>query len=235
MNTQIVKEFHIAAPKNVVWQSLSDPEDIVSCVPGASITEKVDDSNYKGQVVTKFGPIKASYSGDIEIVELDEANSKMVLNGKGLDSKGKGSAEMDMVGVLTDKDGGTDVSFTMDITIVGKLAQFGSRLISDVSDQLLNQFVDNFKNKLASQSVATPATATTEAASTTEAGVSETAAEVAAEVTEAVKEKAAVVQEKAEAAGDNALNAGKLAGTVFKSILGSIGDFFKSLFGGGKK
>ena len=148
MNTLITKEFEIEQPIDKVWKSLSDPTDIVTCVPGAEVTEKIDDKNYKGQVVTKFGPIKAKYSGDIEITELDEENYKMVLKGKGLDSKGKGSADMIMNGTLSEGEGKTNVKFEMDITIVGMLAQFGSRLINDVSDQLLNQFVDNFKAKL---------------------------------------------------------------------------------------
>jgi len=160
MNTKITKSFDIDQAIDVVWKSLADPADIVTCVPGASITEKIDDRNYKGEVVTKFGPIKAAYAGDIEIVELDEANRKMVLKGRGLDSKGKGSADMMMVGTLTEQDGKTHVDFNMDITIIGKLAQFGSRLINDVSDQLLNQFVTNFKAKLAT---ASPAPAAPEA------------------------------------------------------------------------
>lgn len=153
MNTLITKEFDINQPIDVVWKSLADPTEIVVCVPGASITEKIDDKNYKGAVVTKFGPIKASYSGDIEILELDEPNKKMVLKGRGLDSKGKGSADMLMNGVLTEVDGKTHVNFSMDITIVGMLAQFGSRLINDVSDQLLNQFVENFSKKLEGKEV----------------------------------------------------------------------------------
>jgi len=110
----------------------------------------------------------------------------MVLKGRGLDSKGKGSADMIMNGVLTEENGKTHVNFSMDITIVGMLAQFGSRLINDVSDQLLNQFVKNFSNKLSGAGGDT---------------VGET---------------------------DNSLNAGALAGTVVKSVLGGI-------FKGGKK
>jgi len=147
MKTEIQKKFSVAQPIDKVWASLSDPADVVTCVPGASITEKIDDKNYKGAVVAKFGPIKASYTGDVEILELDETNHKMVLSGKGLDSKGKGSADMKMVGNLKENNGLTDVEFNIDITIIGKLAQFGSRLINDVSDQLLNQFVDNFRAK----------------------------------------------------------------------------------------
>jgi len=238
MKTQIKKEFHVPAPIAQVWKSLADPEDVVTCVPGASITEKIDDANYKGAVVTKFGPIKASYAGDIEIVELDEANHQMTLKGRGLDSKGKGSADMLMVGKLTEKDGGTQVDFSMDITIIGMLAQFGSRLINDVSDQLLNQFVGNFKAKL---SAAAPAPlADTAAAASAPVTVSDTNTSTAggsdASVTVQPVESTAPTSTKSAAApakqDDNALNAGSLAGTVVKSIFGSIVDFFRRLFGG---
>ncbi|MFM8450032.1 MAG: SRPBCC family protein [Haliscomenobacter sp.] len=154
MNTTIEKQFDIEQPIDKVWSALADPAYIVTCVPGASLTEKVDDRNFKGEVVAKFGPIKATYYGDIEIKELDEAAHRMVLSGKGLDSKGKGSADMIMNGDLSESDGVTHVKFSMNIAIVGMLAQFGSRLINDVSDQLLNQFVENFKAKLAGEEVA---------------------------------------------------------------------------------
>jgi len=153
MNTKIVKEFEIEQPLEKVWAAIANPEEVVTCVPGAAITEKTDEIHYKGEVVTKFGPIKAKYAGDIEILEMDNENHKMVLKGRGLDSKGKGSADMIMHGDAEEVDGKTKVTFSMDITIVGMLAQFGSRLINDVSDQLINQFVDNFKAKLAGEEV----------------------------------------------------------------------------------
>jgi len=235
MNTLIEKEFDIEQPIDVVWKSLADPEDIVTCVPGAAITEKVDDRNYKGEVVTKFGPIKAKYAGDIEIMELDEANHKMVLKGRGLDSKGKGSADMIMNGTLAEVDGKTNVKFSMDITIVGMLAQFGSRLINDVSDQLLNQFVANFKTKLSANS----SNATIDTVEETQ--IEEVASSVAtqsAEVTQTVAVQDNVRVEKTQAPPkaqeqpDNSLDATSLMGTVIKSIFGGIIDFFKSLFGG---
>lgn len=153
MKTTINKTFHVDEPIAKVWANLSNPAEIVSCVPGAELTEAVDDRNYKGGVTMKFGPIKASYDGEIEIVELDEANHTIVMNGKGLDSKGKGSAEMTMKGQLQEKDGGTEVDFAMDVSIQGMLAQFGSRLIQDVSNQVLNQFIGNFKSQLSGQEV----------------------------------------------------------------------------------
>jgi len=231
MKTQITKEFHVLAPIAQVWKSLADPTDVVTCVPGASITEKVDDANYKGAVVTKFGPIKASYAGDIEIVELDEANNQMTLKGRGLDSKGKGSADLLMVGKLTEKDGGTHVNFSMDITIIGMLAQFGSRLINDVSDQLLNQFVDNFKAKLASSAPAPAPVAA--AASSAPVTISDTNTSTAGGSDASVTvQEVAPVESAAAKQDDNALDASALAGTVAKSVFGSIIDFFKRLFGG---
>ena len=244
MNTLITKDFEIAQPIDTVWKSLANPEEIVGCVPGASITEKIDDKNYKGQVVTKFGPIKAAYAGDIEIVELDEANHKMVLKGRGLDSKGKGSADMIMNGTLKEEGGKTQVNFSMDITIVGMLAQFGSRLINDVSDQLLNQFVSNFSSQLEEQAVTAPeasaestventvAAATTGAAASV-ARASEAVGNTVKETVSQVKESAPQVKATASnsSADDGAFDGTSLIGTVLKSMFGGILDFFKGLVG----
>ena len=148
MKTTIEKTFEIDQPAEKVWKLLSNPEEVVVCVPGASLTEKIDDKNYKGKVSMKIGPVKANYDGEIQIQELDEANKRMVLQGKGLDAKGKGSADMVMNGQVKETEGGSEVTYTMDISITGKLAQFGARLVHDVSDQLLKQFIQNFKNEL---------------------------------------------------------------------------------------
>ena len=153
MKTTIEKIFQVEEPVAKVWEYLSNPTKIVTCVPGATLTEEIDEKHYKGEVTTKFGPVKAKYNGDITIEELDESIHKMVLNGKGLDSKGKGSAEMVMNGILNENKEGTEVSFSMEIAITGMLAQFGARLIKDVSDQLLNQFVANFKDLLSGKEI----------------------------------------------------------------------------------
>ena len=153
MKTTIDKEFQVKEPIARVWEYLSDPTKVVVCVPGASITEKVDDRNYKGQVTSSFGPVKASYNGEINISELDAVNHKMKLTGKGVDSKGKGSADMIMIGTLSGSGTGTTVKFSMEISITGMLAQFGARLIKDVSDQLLSKFAENFRDRLAGKEV----------------------------------------------------------------------------------
>jgi carbon monoxide dehydrogenase subunit G len=151
MKATINKQFTIEESPEKVWAGLSNPLQISGCVPGASITEQIDDRTYKGEVSLKFGPIKTKYDGEIRIEELDEANHKLVLQGKGLDAKGKGQAEMSMTGKVDPSDEGSDVNFTMEVNIQGTLAQFGSRLIHDVSDQLMKQFIENFKSLLAGE------------------------------------------------------------------------------------
>jgi len=148
MTTTITKSFYVAQNMEEVWAMLTDPEKVVECVPGASLSEKVDDNNYKGGVELKFGPVKASYGGLITFLERDRASRTMKLKGSGTDTKGKGGAEMLMAGNLAEKEGGTDVNISMEVSIVGMLAQFGSRLINDVSNQVFDQFISNFKNKL---------------------------------------------------------------------------------------
>ena len=153
MEATITKKFSLEAPIEQVWKSLSNPREISGCVPGATITDQIDDKNYKGEVTLKFGPIKTKYDGEITIAEMDNDAHKMLLRGKGLDSKGKGNAEMTMNGSAVTSDEGTEVDFEMVVNIQGTLAQFGSRLINDVSAQLMDQFVENFKKLLSGAEV----------------------------------------------------------------------------------
>ena len=153
MEATITKKFSLEAPIEQVWKSLSNPREISGCVPGATITDQIDDKNYKGEVTLKFGPIKTKYDGEITIAEMDNDAHKMLLRGKGLDSKGKGNAEMTMNGSAVTIDEGTEIDFKMVVNIQGTLAQFGSRLINDVSAQLMDQFVDNFKKLLSGAEV----------------------------------------------------------------------------------
>jgi len=155
MTTSITKSFDVNADVETTWANLSDPGKVVLCVPGASLTEKVDENNYKGEVELKFGPVKAKYAGLINFLERDAATHRMVLKGTGTDSKGKGGAEMKMEGSLSPQGTGTAVQVLMEINITGMLAQFGSRMINDVSNQVFDQFVNNFKNQLEGKEVDT--------------------------------------------------------------------------------
>jgi carbon monoxide dehydrogenase subunit G len=153
MTTSITKTFEVDSDIESTWSNLSDPQKVVICVPGASLTEKVDDNNYKGEVELKFGPVKAKYAGLINFLERNATSHKMVLKGTGTDSKGKGGAEMKMEGNLSPKGTGTSVNVLMELNITGMLAQFGSRMINDVSNQVFDQFVNNFKKQLEGKDV----------------------------------------------------------------------------------
>jgi carbon monoxide dehydrogenase subunit G len=153
MTTSITKSFEVDSDIESTWATLSDPGKVVICVPGATLTEKVDENNYKGEVELKFGPVKAKYAGLINFLERDSLAHKMILKGTGTDSKGKGGAEMKMEGNLTSNGTGTTVKVMMELNITGMLAQFGSRMINDVSNQVFDQFVSNFKNQLEGKEV----------------------------------------------------------------------------------
>ena len=163
MKANIEKIFDVEHPVDRVWNFLSNPEKVVTCVPGASITEKLDEQNYKGQVSMKFGPVGVKYNGQITIEKLDEPSHHMTIIGKGMDAKGSGSAGMTMNGILKVKEPQlTEVSYIMEVSVSGKLAQFGSRLIVDVSNQLVKQFIEKFKQELDNEAVADGVSATTE-------------------------------------------------------------------------
>lgn len=150
MKTQLEKSFEVPQGSDLVWEHLIDPNKVMDCVPGVSIDEKVGENHYKGKVGMKFGPIGAKYDADIFYDLIDAANRKIILTGKGVDVKGQGSADMTMTMNITDReDGGAKLDAIMDVTINGKIAQFGARLITTVSNQLFNQFVSNFSKKLA--------------------------------------------------------------------------------------
>jgi uncharacterized protein len=153
MTTSITKTFEVDSTVEETWANLSSPEKVVICVPGASLTEKVDDNNYKGEVELKFGPVKSKYAGLIHFLERDATTHRMVLKGTGTDSKGKGGADMKMEGNLATKGRGTEVKVSMEVNITGMLAQFGSRMINDVTNQIFDQFVNNFKNQLEGREV----------------------------------------------------------------------------------
>lgn len=149
MKTNLNKSFEVPQGTELVWEHLIDPEKIMDCVPGVSIDEKVGDNHYKGKVGMKFGPMGVQYDADIFYTEIDKENQKIVISGNGVDTKGNGNAEMKMSVDINDKEsGGVKLDAAMEVTVNGKIAMFGSRLIDTVSNQLFKQFVTNFSKKL---------------------------------------------------------------------------------------
>ncbi len=149
MPVRIEKSFRVKEPIEKVWNFLSDPRRVVTCVPGAQITEAVNERTYLGSISVKVGPSVTDYKGEVTIERLDPRNREMELVGRGKDVLGKGSASMKMTGKLRAlAEGGTEVTGISEVNVVGVLAQFGSRMIHEVSNQIFAEFTANFERQL---------------------------------------------------------------------------------------
>jgi len=163
MALKIEKTFEVHEPVEKVWAFLSDPRKVATCVPGAQITEQVDEKTYKGTIKVKVGPSVTDYKGEVQIVRLDAQNHEIEILGKGQDERGRGSASMRMTGKLCALDnGGTEVTSVSEINVIGILAQMGSRVITEVSNIMFGEFTKNFQARLQGPSDA-PQDQTTEA------------------------------------------------------------------------
>ena len=149
MAVRVEKKFQVKEPLEKVWKLLSDPASVATCVPGAQLTEKVDERTFKGSVSVKVGPSVTDYKGEVRIERLDAQAHEIELVGKGLDVRGRGSASMKMTGTLRSlPDGVTEVAAISEVNVVGALAQFGGRMIQDVSDFMFGEFVKRFQQQL---------------------------------------------------------------------------------------
>ena len=152
MALEISKTFTIDAPKKAVWEFLTDPYRVARCLPGAAITEKIDEKNYTGTITVKVGPVSASYKGKIRFERLDPEAGTAEIVASGQDVKGKGGADMRMQSRLREAaPGKTEVSATSQVNITGILAQMGARMIQDVSDQMLQKFTEAMQAELGSR------------------------------------------------------------------------------------
>jgi carbon monoxide dehydrogenase subunit G len=166
---KIANQFSVSAPIEQVWDVLSDLEQVIPLMPGAQLVGHEGD-DYLGKVKVKVGPVTSEFSGKVRFIEQDRDQHRAVIGGKGKESRGTGNAAAVVTAQLHDAGGRTDVTVDTDLKIVGKLAQFGSGMLQQVSEKLLGQFVESFEAKLAAESggsTASPAD-TTKAASAEE-------------------------------------------------------------------
>lgn len=150
MQVKLNKIFPLDGSVDDAWQILKDIEAVAGCMPGAEITEAVDENNFKGNVKVKVGPMHVAFSGDIEVQGIDAGERRIHLIASGQDNKGTSSASMDLTARLRESGpGATELTGDAGVTVNGKLANFGGRMMTQVSDQILGQFADNFREKLA--------------------------------------------------------------------------------------
>jgi carbon monoxide dehydrogenase subunit G len=141
---EISDSFRVSTPLADTWKVLLDIEGIAPCLPGAQLQE-VEGDEYRGTVKVKVGPITAQYKGTAKLAEVDEANRRIVIDASGRDTRGQGNAKATIVVAMQEEGAGTKVDVTTDLSITGKVAQFGRGVLVDVSSKLMGQFVENLE------------------------------------------------------------------------------------------
>jgi carbon monoxide dehydrogenase subunit G len=166
---ELTNDFRVSAAPPVAWKVLTDVERIAPMLPGAQLQE-IEGDDFRGVVKVKVGPITAQYKGTASFAEQDESAGRVVLKATGRDTRGQGNASATITATLQPDGEGTRVSVVTDLTVTGKVAQFGRGVLADVSAKLIGQFVDALEADLRSgpsTDAATPDAATPDATTTT--------------------------------------------------------------------
>jgi len=160
---KIESSFEVPVAPERAWDLLMDVPRVIPCMPGATLTETIDESNWKAKMNVKLGPISLTFDTDVKREEADEAAHRARLSAQARESRGRGAARATIESSLAVRDGGTRVDVVADLQLTGAVAQYGRGIVGDVSQQLVESFADCLKKQL----VATPVEA--EAAVTVQA------------------------------------------------------------------
>jgi uncharacterized protein len=183
MEVKLDKQYPLDVDAERAWTLLADLKATAACMPGAEITEQISETSYKGGVKVKVGPATAQFGGTVDVLEVVPAERKMVMRGKGAD-KGGSSASMDLTAVITpnpDNPAHCLLNGSAAVIVNGKFAQFGGRMMVQVSEMILAQFVENFRQTAlalpapASAATSTVATASSDSTATASASLQPTA------------------------------------------------------------
>ncbi len=145
MEVKAEKNLKLNQDPDMIWECMIDPSFMVKSVPGAELTEQLDERNFKGKISIKIGPVTAKFNGEAEFTKLEEADYELTMEDKGLDTSGKGGANMTMnIKLSTLEEGGTEMQSSMSLSITGRLAQFGARMIVAVNNKMFDQWATSF-------------------------------------------------------------------------------------------
>jgi carbon monoxide dehydrogenase subunit G len=166
MKVELEKTFPMPGTTAASWEFLQNIEGVAGCMPGAKITERLDEAHYKGTISVRVGPAGMSFKGEIEVQALEPATRTLHLVGKGSDTSGTSGASMDLVARIEPgaTQGTSNLIGRSEVTMSGKAAAFGGRMMGSVADQILKQFAANFavqvQARAAAGSAASAGTAT---------------------------------------------------------------------------
>jgi carbon monoxide dehydrogenase subunit G len=145
MKVQVDKIYPMPCPPGVAWEFLQNLEAVAACMPGAKITERLDGGRYTGTVTVKVGPATMSFRGEVEMKDVDAAARTLRLLAKGTDSTGSSGASMNLIARIEAAEGGLcALAGASEVSMSGKAAAFGGRMMNSVADTILKQFADNF-------------------------------------------------------------------------------------------
>jgi uncharacterized protein len=154
---EFVNQFVVPAPIHEAWTLLNDVPTIAPCLPGAQV-RPLEVGTYEGTVTVKVGPIKVSYQGIASFTEVDPEQRVMVLDARGAETSGKGSAAAVVRVTLTEKDADTTVVEVLtELQVTGRIAQFGRSVMADVGARIIGQFATNLEQLISAGGVATTA------------------------------------------------------------------------------
>ncbi len=145
---QIENSFAVRAAPDRVYEFLLDVNNVVSCVPGAELSEVVDPDTFKGKVRIKVGPVTVSYNGTARITSRDTAARTATLEAEGRETTGSGTAQATTIMAVAADGEASKVTLTTDFTVVGRIAQFGRGIMEDVSRHLVGQAAECIQSKL---------------------------------------------------------------------------------------
>jgi uncharacterized protein len=152
MKVELEKTFPMPGSAEVAWEFLQNIEAVTGCMPGATITGRLADGGYKGTVTVRAGPATMAFRGEVEVRDIDAATHSLRLLGKGTDSTGSSGASMDLTArIEAVSDGSSNLVGKSEVTMSGKAAAFGGRMMTSIADQILKQFADNFATQVAAR------------------------------------------------------------------------------------
>jgi carbon monoxide dehydrogenase subunit G len=144
----IENSFEVAADPDEVYRFLQDAHNVAACFPGAELTEDLGDDSYQGKVKIKVGPVTAAYQGVAKVVERDAVARTAVLLADGKDTRGSGTAKAKATMRVTPAGVGATVVLATDLTISGKLAQFGRGIMADVSGRMVGELAARVRERI---------------------------------------------------------------------------------------
>ena len=140
--------FEVPASQQAAWELLMDVPRVIPCMPGAQLTETVDDDNWKAKMNVKLGPISLSFDTDVKREETDLEDRRARLSARARESRGRGAAQATIESTLVALEGGTRVDVVTELTLTGPVAQYGRGMVQDVSAQLVRSFAECLKAQL---------------------------------------------------------------------------------------